>query len=213
MMAYLVMMAIRLVEMHRVLKPTGSIYLHCNPTASHYLKLVMDAIFSIRNYRNEIVWCYATPSGSTKIFPRKHDIIFFYTKTDDYYFNPPRIPHKSGLHNIGQVFKADYGDISDEIKIMEKLGKKVEDWWIDIYPVDRVRREMLGYPTQKPEALLQRIIKASSTPGDIVLDPFCGCGTTISVAESLKCHWIGIDITHLAITLMRHRLEGTFGTD
>jgi site-specific DNA-methyltransferase (adenine-specific) len=206
MMAYLVNMTARLIPLKRVLKETGSIYLHCDPTASHYLKMIMDVIFGKRNYRNEIVWAYATPSASTKIFPRKHDTIFFYTKTDKYYFKNPRIPHKSGLHNTGQVFQADYGDRSEEIKEMERKGKKVEDWWIDIYPVDRVRSERLRYPTQKPEALLERIIKASSKEGDWVLDPFCGCGTTVAVAERLHRNWNGIDISMQAVNVIRERM-------
>ncbi len=209
MLAYLTMMTARLIELHRVLKNTGSIYLHCDPTASHYLKIVMDAIFGKKNFRNEIVWCYATPSGAQNIFPKKHDVIFFYTKTDSYQFQAQHIPHKSGLHNTGQVFQSDKEDI-EKIREMEKLGKKVEDWWVDIYPVDRVRSERLGYPTQKPEALLERIIKASSNDGDWVLDPFCGCGTTVSVAERLERNWIGIDITALAINLVKHRLQKQF---
>lgn len=210
MMAYLVNMTARLIPLQRVLKETGSIYLHCDPTASHYLKIILDVIFGKRFYRNEVVWCYATPSASTKIFPRKHDTILFYTKSDDYFFKNPRIPHKSGLHNTGQVFQADYGDRSDEIKKMEKLGKKVEDWWIDIYPVDRVRREMLGYPTQKPEALLERIIHASSSEGDWVLDPFCGCGTTVAVAERLNRNWVGIDISMQSVNVIRERMRNHF---
>ncbi len=205
-LAYLTMMTIRLIELHRVLKSTGSLYLHCDPTASHYLKIVLDTIFGHQNFRNEIVWCYATPSGSAKIFSRKHDIIFFYTKSNEYFFDSPRVPHKSGLHNTGQVFGGDYGDKTDEIKKMEEAGKKVEDWWVDIYPVDRVRRERLGYPTQKPEALLERIIKASSRENDFILDPFCGCGTTVAVAEKLKRNWVGIDISILAINLIKKRL-------
>ncbi|MDI6734573.1 MAG: DNA methyltransferase [Patescibacteria group bacterium] len=208
-LAYLTMMTIRLIELKRVLKKTGSIYLHCDPTASHYLKIVMDAIFGKQNFQNEIVWCYATPSGASNIFPRKHDIILFYTKSDNYFFRSQRIPHKSGLHNTGQVFASDNEDI-EKIKEMEKLGKKVEDWWVDIFSVDRVRAERLGYPTQKPEALLERIIKASSKEGDWVLDPFCGCGTTVAVAERLNRNWVGIDITMLAINLIRHRLARQF---
>jgi len=210
MLAYLTMMAVRLIELHRVLKKTGSLYLHCDPTASHYLKIVLDVIFGKKNFKNEIVWCYATPSGAKNCFPQKHDTILFYAKGDNYFFDSPRIPHKSGLHNTGQVFNSDNED-KDKIKEMEKLGKKVEDWWVDIYPVDRVRAERLGYPTQKPEALLERIIKASSKEGDWILDPFCGCGTTVAVAEKLKRNWVGIDITTLAINLIKHRLQDQFG--
>lgn len=210
MMAYLVNMTARLIPLHAVLKPTGSLYLHCDPTASHYLKIVLDVIFSKENYRNEIVWCYATPSGSARVFPRKHDTIFFYTKSDEYFFESPRIPHKSGLHNTGQVFQADYGDHSAEVKKLEEMGKKVEDWWVDIYPVDRVRSEMLGYPTQKPEALLERIIKTSSKEGDWVLDPFCGCGTTVAVAEKLHRKWVGIDISMQAVNVIFLRMKAHY---
>jgi site-specific DNA-methyltransferase (adenine-specific) len=210
MMAYLVNMTARLIPLHEVLKTTGSLYLHCDPTASHYLKIILDVIFGKEHFRNEIVWCYATPSGSTKMFPRKHDIILFYTKSDDYFFEIPRIPHKSGLHNTGQVFQRDYGDRGNEIKEMETLGKKVEDWWVDIYPVDRVRSEMLGYPTQKPEALLERILKASSKEDYWVLDPFCGCGTTVAVAEKLHRNWVGIDISMQAVSVIKKRMEGHY---
>jgi site-specific DNA-methyltransferase (adenine-specific) len=219
-MAYLVMMTIRLVELHRVLKPTGSLYLHCDPTASHYLKLVLDQIFGPKNFRNEIVWCYTGPRKTPKKFSRKHDVIFFYTKTGHYIFNQQSIPHKSGLHDTGQV--ETFGRLRkdkvsqeqmQEIRKLEKRGKILEDWWIDIYPIDRVRREMLGYETQKPTALLERIIKASSNEGDIVLDPFCGCGTAVVAAQKLNRRWIGIDITHLAVALMRNRLKDSFGID
>jgi site-specific DNA-methyltransferase (adenine-specific) len=219
-MAYLVMMTIRLIELHRVLKPTGSLYLHCDPTASHYLKLVLDQIFGGKNFRNEIVWCYTGPRKTPKKFSRKHDVILFYTKTDDYIFNQQTIPHKSGLHDTGQV--ETFGRLRtdkisqeqiEEIRKLEERGKILEDWWIDIYPIDRVRKEMLGYETQKPVALLERIIKASSNEGDIVLDPFCGCGTAVVAAQKLKRRWIGIDITHLAIALMRNRLKDSFGID
>ncbi|MBI3930930.1 MAG: restriction endonuclease [Chloroflexi bacterium] len=216
-MAYLVMMTIRLVELHRVLKPTGSLYLHCDPTASHYLKLVLDQIFGGKNFRNEIIWCYTGPRKTPKKFSRKHDVIFFYTKTDHYIFNQQTIPHKSGLHDTGQVEtfgrlrkdKASQEQIG-EIRKLEERGKILEDWWIDIYPTDRVRKEMLGYETQKPLALLERIIKASSNEGDIVLDPFCGCGTAVVAAQKLNRKWIGIDVTHLAINLMRNRLRDSF---
>lgn len=209
-MAYLVNMIVRLIPIHKALKPTGSLYLHCDPTASHYLKIILDAIFGKENFRNEIVWCYSTPSGSLKAFPRKHDTIFFYTKSDDYFFEIPRIPHKSGLHNTGQVFQRDYGENKEEIEEMVRIGKKVEDWWIDIFPVNRTRREMLGYPTQKPESLLERIIKASSKENDWILDPFCGCGTTVAVAERLHRNWIGIDISMQAIKVIEYRLKGHY---
>ncbi len=212
-LAYLVSMTLRIAEIFRVLKPTGSFYLHCDPTASHYLKLVLDSIFCAKggDYQNEIVWCYATPSGASKRFSRKHDTIFIYTKNDkNYTFNIQRIPHKSGLHNTGQAWQSKEGD-NEYVRELERLGKKIEDWWIDIFPVDRVRKEILGYPTQKPEALLERIIKASSNEGDIVLDAYCGCGTSVAVAEQLNRNWIGIDITYQSISLILKRLEDSFG--
>ena len=207
-LAYLISITLRIVEIHRILKPTGSFYLHCDPTASHYLKLVLDAVFCAKggDFRNEIVWCYATPSGAKNKFPSKHDIIFFYTKSQSYTFHPQRIPHKSGLHNTGQAWKKTDGD-SEYVRNLEELGKKIEDWWIDIYPIDRLRKEMLGYPTQKPGALLERIIKTSSNEGDVVLDTYCGCGTTVAVAERLNRQWVGIDITYQSISLILKRLE------
>ena len=222
MMAYLAMMAIRLVELHRVLKPTGSVYLHCDPTASHYIKLLLDATFGGRNFRNEIVWCYSIGGRSKKQFGRKHDVIFWYSKSNKWKFNPEapevRVPRKPGSHM--KVVTDENGKIW-QVKRDRKTGKvyrypldKVaEDYWVDIEQLNREDAERLGYPTQKPEALLARIIKASSDEGDLVLDPFCGCGTTIAVAERFNRRWIGIDITHIAITLMRHRLHSTFGDE
>jgi len=245
MMAYLVMMAIRLVEMHRVLKSTGSIYLHCDPTASHYLKLVMDAVFGVKQFKNEIIWCKITTMyRTTSRFVTQHDVILFYVKKDDYnyIFNWEDVAEpfsqttiKKYKHKINGRFARIHGrnlkgspiknatDVNIEwlkkapelVKIDyldEKLGVKPKDWWpLDI--INQAAKERLGYPTQKPELLLERIIKASSNKGDIVMDPFCGCGTTIAVAEKLKRKWIGIDITHLAISLMRHRLNTAFGKD
>jgi len=212
-LAYLISMLLRIAEIFRVLKPTGSFYLHCDPTASHYLKLIIDSIFCSKggDFRNEIIWCYATPSGVSKKFPRKHDTIFYYTKNDkNCIFNIQRIPHKSGLHNTGQAWQSKEGN-NKYVRELERLGKKIEDWWIDIFPVDRVRKEMLGYPTQKPEKLLERIIKASSNEGDLILDSYCGCGTTIAVAERLNRNWIGTDITYQSISLILKRLEDSFG--
>jgi len=212
MMAYLSMMAVRLVELHRVLKPTGSIYLHCDPTASHYLKLLLDAIFDVRNFRNEIVWCYKLGGRPRKGWPKKHDIIFFYSKgkEDNFVFNSDavRVPYESTGGYISSGRKLVKGK---EYKV-HPLGKVPEDWWF-ISALNRESKERLGYPTQKPEALLERIIKASSNEGDVVLDPFCGCGTTVTVAERLKRRWMGIDITHLAITLIKERLHNTFKED
>jgi site-specific DNA-methyltransferase (adenine-specific) len=207
MMAYLVMMAIRLVEMHRVLKSIGSLYLHCDPTASHYLKLVMDAVFGAKQFLNEIIWCYRQGGRGGKTFPRKHDVIFWYSKTGRCYFEPDdiRIPY----HGTGGYISTGRNVVGGKEYWLNPKGKIPEDWW-DIPALTPTAKERLGYPTQKPEALLERIIKASSKKGDIVMDPFCGCGTSIAVSERLERKWIGIDITHLAISLMKHRLEGAF---
>ena len=206
MLAYLTMMCIRLLELKRVLKDTGSIYLHCDPTASHYLKLVMDAVFGGQNFRNEIVWCYAGGGIPKKDFPRKHDIIFRYTRTDSYFFNPEYRPYSEGTIQRGRTtVKGKYAE-----KGLRPEGTPINDWWIDVNPIHSpTDAEKMGYPTQKPEALLERIIKASSNEGDTVLDPFCGCGTAVAVAQRLNRKWIGIDITHLAIALMKHRLKDT----
>ena len=215
MMAYLIMMCIRLMELKRVLKDTGSIYLHCDPTASHYLKILMDAIFGKRNFRNEIAWCYRGAGYPKKDFGKRHDIIFRYSKTNNYVFNLDEVREeyaeatkKRFKHYIGNIRKgSDFG-----IQKLNPLGKQPDDWW-QIQPIAPSAKERLGYPTQKPESLLERIIKASSTEGDIVLDPFCGCGTTISVAQRLKRYWIGIDITHLAINLIKSRLKNMYNLE
>jgi len=202
-MAYLVMMTARLIELHRVLKPTGSLYLHCDPTASHYLKLVLDQIFGPTNFRNEIVWHYRTGGVGKRWFGRKHDTIFFYTKSGNYFFNPQKeksyLEHKYGFSNI-------------RIEEDEK-GYYTEAFMRDVWSIPGLRGnqpETLGYQTQKPLALLERIIRATSNEGDVVLDPFCGCGTALVAAQKLNRRWIGIDITHLAITLMRNRLRDSF---
>jgi len=206
MMAYLVMMAIRLQELHRVLKPTGSIYLHCDPTASHYLKLVMDTIFGTKNFQNEIIWCYKTGGATKRRYGRKHDIILFYSKSNNYKFN--LIKEKSYMMHKYGFKKSNF----QEDKKGQYSWVILKDWW-EIPSIGSATKERLGYPTQKPEALLERIIKASSNEGDIVLDPFCGCGTTVTVAEKLKRKWIGIDITHLAKLLIKNRLESTFSDE
>ena len=204
---YLVNMAVRLVEMHRVLKDTGSIYLHVDPTASHYLKLVMDQIFGGGNFRNEILWCYSGPANCTRYFPKKHDAILFYTKGEDYTFNVQRVPHKSGLHNKGTVFGRRAEDEAS-IKAKEDQGKLLENWWTDIPSGAHIsKNERLGYPTQKPLALLERITLASSNEGDVVLDPYMGSGTTIEAAAKHGRKFIGIDVTHHAVATAVGRLE------
>jgi site-specific DNA-methyltransferase (adenine-specific) len=210
--AYLIMMAARIVELHRVLKPTGSFYLHCDPTASHYLKVLLDNVFQPKNFRNEIVWAYRGGGRPKKDFGKKHDIILRYTKTADYCFNADsiRIPYQA--EGKGRTDDAMWGKHkgSDKVYKPHLLGKVPEDWW----PMDALNAnspERLGYPTQKPLALLERIINASSSPGDIVLDPFCGCGTAVSAAEKLEREWLGIDITHLAVSLIQARLTRDHG--
>jgi len=261
------MMAVRLVELHRVLKSTGSLYLHCDPTASHYIKLLLDAIFGVINFRNEIVWKRTTAHNDPQRFGRIGDRIFFYTKSKHKVFN-----HVYGEYSTEQLSRYKYSDDrggyraenltaphfsatrtvewrgvnpgknrqwrfsieelerlyqegrillqrdgrprKDGLKVYleEAKGTILQDIWTDIsFPP--TTSERLSYPTQKPEALLERIINASSNEGDIVLDPFCGCGTTVNVAERLKRRWIGIDITHLAITLIKKRLHDSYGEE
>jgi site-specific DNA-methyltransferase (adenine-specific) len=269
MMAYLVMMAARLVELHRVLKPTGSLYLHCDPTASHYLKVILDTIFGPQNYRNELVWNRTSAHANvSQKYGAIHDSIFFYTKTGIYTWNQLYVPYdetyidtffdqveSSGRRyarrdltasmqraSSGQLYEwkgirpppsrcwAMTKDKMDELDAQGRIhwpkkeggmprlklyvedlpGNPIQDIWGDIKTMHNLSGERLGYPTQKPLALLERIIQASSNPGDVVLDAFCGCGTAIAAAEKLGRKWIGIDVTHLAIALMRYRLEGMF---
>ncbi|MBI4301611.1 MAG: restriction endonuclease [Chloroflexi bacterium] len=271
MMAYLTMMAQRMVELHRVLKPTGSIYLHCDPTASHYLKLLIDAVFGYKNFRNEIVWRRSFAHGDAKQgakhFGRCTDSLLFYVKADMAIWNPQYAPYSEEalkrdykyteegtrrvyrlapvdgpggaskgnpyydflgvkgywrftqekmqkLYDEGRIVRSSTGkSLSQKMYLDEAKGRPVDNLWDDINRISPTSSERLGYPTQKPEALLERIISASSYEGDLVLDPFCGCGTAIAVAERLHRRWIGIDITHLAITLMRHRLNNAFGNE
>lgn len=266
MMAYLVMMAARLVELHRVLKPTGSLYLHCDPTASHYLKIILDTIFGVRNFKNQITWKRTHAHGdSRRRFGNTSDIILFYSKSDVNVFRPqytpypqeyldkyyryldkngrryqlvslrspnprPNLtyeykgykPHTNGwavsrekmeqLDSEGRLhFPEDLnGNIREKYFLDEMPGIPFDDIWSDISPINSQAAERLGYPTQKPLALLERIIQASSGPGDMVLDPFCGCGTAIVAAQKLGRRWIGIDITHLSIALQKYRLEQSF---
>jgi DNA modification methylase len=271
-LAYLVMMAARLVELHRVLKPTGSIYLHCDPTASHYLKMLMDAVFGAVNFKTEIVWKRSAAHSDTKQgrvqHGRLHDVILFYTKGPAWTWNPIYIPydptyvesHYSSVEpGTGRRFQLDNltaakpgGDTLYEwngvrpypgrywaysrakMEEFERQGRLVytktgmprykryldempgvplQDVWTDIDPINSQAQERLGYPTQKPVALLRRIIESSSNPGDVVLDPFCGCGTTVAAAQALGRKWIGIDITYIAVDLIRRRLEDLYGSD
>ncbi|MGH6858495.1 MAG: site-specific DNA-methyltransferase, partial [Methylocella sp.] len=266
MMAYLTMMAVRLLELHRVLKPTGSLYLHCDPTASHYLKILLDAVFGKESFRNEIVWKRTNAHNvRTRQFPRYHDTLLFYSKSDHFCFNEQYQPYSeaqlSRYHEDenGRLYKAenltmvsatpsrnfewrgsrppenrgwgvslqqlekwwDEGQILvkrdgtprlDGLKVYfdDMRGKAVGSIWDDVDRVGNTSGERLGYPTQKPLALLERIISASSNEGDLVLDPFCGCGTTVHAAQKLNRRWIGIDVTHLAIHLIQRRLKDAF---
>ena len=206
--SYLIYMAVRLLEMRRLLKPTGSIYLHCDPTMSAYLKLLMDAILGRANYRNEIVWCYTGP-GSPKMrqFNRKHDTIHWYSKGKKWTFNRDkvRISHKALNTNLKGA--AIGSPLTPELKEAHLAkGKVPETWWPDFSPVGRLKNERVGYPTQKPISLLRRIIEASSNPGDMVLDPFAGCATACIAAEDLQRQWVGIDISPKAAELVRYRM-------
>jgi len=268
MLAYLTGMAIRLLELHRVLKNMGSLYLHCDPTASHYLKIVLDAVFGKENYRTEISWKRSSAHNDAKQGRKQYgnirDIIYFYTKTEDWKWNWLYSPYSESyikdfyhysepetgrLYRLGDLtaakpggdtsyefygtkpYKGRYWAYSREkmenFKLEERLyfppnggtpsykryldemaGVPLQNDWNDIKPVSK--SEYLGYPTQKPLALLERIIQASSNEGDVILDPFCGCGTAVHAAQKLKRDWIGIDITNLAISLIEKRLKDAF---
>ncbi len=213
--AYLIMMAIRLLELKRVLKPSGSFYLHCDPTASHYLKIILDVIFGKENFRNEIIWHYRKWSVSQRQFVRNHDVIFFYSKTND----DARVFNHLFAERAASTLKR-FGTgkiISGHDEQGRRLPSQVDDEdsegvaMADVWDISRVPPIKQLYPTQKPQSLLERIITASSNEGDIVLDPFCGCGTTVSVAHRLKRVWLGIDVTHLAISLIENRLKSELG--
>jgi len=243
MMAYIVMMAIRLNELYRVLKTTGSIYVHCDPTASHYIKLVMDSIFGPKNFQNEVIWHYRRWTAAANRYQRMHDVILFYTKSNNYTFNKVYIePTESQAEVIERGYNVNKvsakGDkilqllVYDQEKVdslidkgkidLSKYGNVVyvaqgktiaPDVWTDIQYLHSQSKERLSYPTQKPVELLERILEASSNEGDVILDPFCGCGTTVVAAERLERCWEGIDITYLAINLVKKRLKDEFGTE
>ena len=211
--SYLLMMAPRIIEMHRILKPTGSIYLHCDPTMSHSLKLVIDEVFGGAQFRNEIVWCYSTSGRTKKFFAKKHDIILLYTKTNKSFWGNYKIPvSKKYLNSHYRQFdskgrrcriRVDHG--KTRIYYPED-GMICNDWW-EIPYLNSMSEERTGYPTQKPLKLLNRIIEASSNPGDLVLDPFCGCATACVAAQDLNRNWIGIDISEKAIELVLLRFK------
>jgi site-specific DNA-methyltransferase (adenine-specific) len=215
MMAYLTYMAQRIVEMHRILKDTGSLYMHCDPTASHYLKVLLDEIFGRNNFRNEIIWHYRRWTGKAKKFQSLHDIILFYTKSDDYTFNPlfTEYTEESKKRKMGGVlrrFKKGEEPYLVSNKELDEQGVRENDVW-QIPFINPSSKERTGYPTQKPLALLHRIIKASSNEGDIVLDPFCGCATTCVAAQQLGRKWIGIDIETQAAGILVERLSDDAG--
>ena len=211
MQSYLIMMAVRLLEMRRLLKDTGSIYLHCDPMASHYLKTLMDAVFGVENYRNEIVWCYTGP-GSPKMrqFNRKHDTIHWYSKSDTWIFNADTIRlqhHEKTLKNYKEGLSG-----SGHADTPLRPGKVPESWWAErkgngLAITARQQKQYVGYPTQKPLALLERIIRASCNVDDVVLDPFCGCATACVAADRLNRQWAGIDLSPLAAKLVRQRMQ------
>ena len=211
--AYCIYMAVRILEMHRVLKSTGSIYLHCDPTMSHSLKLILDAIFGANNFRNEIVWSYQRWTGATKRFQRMHDILLFYAKdTKHNSFNKITEPYSAKSKHIGKrrsIVDAD-GKLNQKYTGETVREKAMRDVW-EISYINSQAKERTGYPTQKPLALLQCIIKASSNEGDVVLDPFCGCATACLAAESLRRRWIGIDISAKAFELLNVRLDKELG--
>ena len=206
--AYITYMTQRLIEMHRVLKPDGSLYLHVDPTASHYLKIILDAIFGKGNFRNEIVWCYHGPgSPNMRQFNRKTDHILWYSKGDTWTFNKDavRLAYKGGGPHVGG-----YGIDKEMAKDYGAKGKVPENWWV-MRIAARSKTEYMGYPTQKPIALLHRIIEASSNEGDVVFDPFCGCATACVVAQQLHRKWIGCDIEGKAADILVQRLADDAG--
>ena len=214
MKSYLIMMAVRLMEMRRLLKPTGSIYLHCDATASHYLKVLMDSIFGGGNFRNEIVWGYtASPSTTRRDFPRKHDTILRYAMSDDWTFNDDdvRIPYAESSINRAKYAANASSVLAGTKSELRPGGKLPPSVWVDVQQAYRYRKERVGYPTQKPLALLERIIRASSNEGDVVLDPFCGCATTCIASERLGREWVGIDLSPLAVQLVERRAIDELG--
>ena len=232
--SYLIYMAARLLEMKRILKNTGSIYLHCDTTMSHYLKLVMDAVFGKVNFRNEIVWCYRdVGSTTTQYFKKKHDTLLVYSKSQNWTHNVQRgeiaestrkryqkyfdknnqITYAALQQSNPGVFKKLKGvpDDLNEVWLDANRGAQLTDWWVDVSPLKKGFNESTGYPTQKPVALLNRIIEASSNQGNVVLDPFCGCATTLVAADRLQRDWIGIDISEKAAELVVERIRADQG--
>ncbi len=205
---YLCYMAIRLIEIYRILKNTGSCYLHCDPTMSHYLKLLLDIVFGEKNFRNEIIWCYSRPSApKQKQLSRVHDIIFWYSKGKQWTFVADRIRQKYAKSSISRDgYTANTSKVASGKVKLDSKGKFPESW-IYIPPLKGNAKEYVGYPTQKPIALIHRIIQASTNEGDVVLDPFCGCATTCISAEQLDRKWVGIDVSIEAYNLVKTRLK------
>ena len=201
--AFLCFMAVRLLEMRRVLKDTGSLYLHCDPTASHYLKELLDAIFGRRQFRNEIVWCYSGGGVPRNDFPRKHDLLLRYSRGSQWTFHVERKPYKQNTQEVG--IHSTYSGPDNRIDLAR--GTPVTDWWTDCPTVTGWSPERQGYPTQKPLVLYERIIRASSNEGDLVLDPFAGCATTPIAAERLGRQWVGIDLWDGSLGIVQRRLQ------
>ena len=215
MKSYLIMMAVRLLEMERLLKDTGSIYLHCDPTASHYLKTLMDTVFGQNNFRNEIVWHYRRWTGRSRKFQRLHDLLLFYSKSENYNFNIIYTDYTEGSkqrkeQGVLHRFKQGHQPVLVSDGTLDKKGVPENDVW-HIPFVAPSAKERVGYPTQKPLALLDRIIKASSNEGDMVLDPFAGCATACVAAERLQREWTGIDLSPLAAKLVQSRMQKEMG--
>lgn len=266
MMAYLAMMAVRLIELHKVMKPTGSLFLHCDPTASHYLRVLLDATFGPGGYVNEIIWkrygAHNDVGQGSKHFGRVHDTILFYAKSDKrtwaqqygpldqkyvdasyrykdpdgrrYRLSPLTAPGGAAkgnpvyewnghtrawrinkarmqeMHDAGMLVYSSTGYVNKKLYLDASKGTPVQSIWTDVAALTGTNKERLGYPTQKPLALLERIIEATTNEGDVVLDPFCGCGTAVHAAQRLGRHWVGIDITHLAVSLIEERMIKAF---
>ena len=198
--AYILFLYPRLKEVERILKPSGTLYLHCDQTAGHYVKMMLDIIFGGDKFSNEIVWCYSSGGASKKRFSKKHDVIFRYCDEDQAVFNTLRVDYSSMMSRDKKHKHKFHPD-----------GKIMLDWWVDIPFVNPMAKERTGYPTQKPVALLERIIKASSNEGDVVLDPFAGCATTAIAAERLGRQWVGIDFSEAAAILVNERLKKDLG--
>ena len=218
--SYLAYMAARILELHRILRPTGSVYLHCDPTMSHYLKLVLDAIFGRKNFRNEVIWCYDTAGRTNRYWNKKHDVILCVAKNARLVlFNETRVPRM----NLTSDWKSWYPHVAEDGRRYQIDGKGytyyaddgrlANDWWADLRALhpNRDKKERTTYPTQKPLSLLDRIIKASSPGGGTVLDPFCGCATACIASEKLHRQWVGIDISPKAAELVRQRMHDELG--